>query len=613
MKLKTTLILLAVVVAVALFIKFGESKRPNTEEALRQSHQVLQIESDQIDGIQIQNGDERTVLRRNGAKWRLETPIKDQADNAAVAGLISDLADWTKERTITAKEMAGDKAGMTEFGLTKPKLRLKLFGKNAPPEILFGKEGALEGRMYVRFENSRDVFIAAQSVRNDIARKAEDFRDRKLTELTTAQVARLALKTPAGEMELEKKADHWEIVKPLRARADDQKVNDLVAQFTTARIMQFVASDDGDLHPYGLAEPRGAITLFPADDKQGAMLQIGSAPAKMKDQIYVRFAPRHAVYTLAQKVEDVLALRPDDLRDRHLIRFDDDMLDRVTIEAPGKTKTVLARNGEKWTIANHRNQAAAEGEVHRLLEILHSTLVTKFVSSVASDLAKYGLDHPQLQVTLSSFASENTAETKAGERPFATIVFGKEENGNVYARLDDEPFIVAVKSELLGQIFANPVQWHEVAIFHFKPEQVHRLAVTTDQERSITRGPNEEWKWVTGSGEINPVNVRSMLNTLASLRAVQWIGPTIPAHGLEKPQITITFTTSPDDKAVHKLALGASNGNSMWFAHVDGRDGTFLVSNPDMNAFRLPLTKLAPPSPSPSPTAETSAAPVPSP
>ena len=36
--------------------------------------------------------------------------------------------------------------------------------------------------MYVRFGDAKDVFIAAQTVRNDIAKKPDDFRDRKLTE-----------------------------------------------------------------------------------------------------------------------------------------------------------------------------------------------------------------------------------------------------------------------------------------------------------------------------------------------------------------------------------------------------------------------------------------------
>src|SRR5204863_341985 len=162
--------------------------------------------------------------------------------------------------------------------------------------------------------------------KNQISKKPEEFRDRKLTDIIATQVTRLSLKTAAGEMELQKQADHWQIVKPLRARADDQKVNDFIAQITTSRIAQFVADD-------------------------------------------------------------------------------------------------------------------------------------------AADLPKYGLDKPQLTVTLSSFASENTAETQAGEHPLATIAFGKIDGENIFARVGEEPFVVAVRRSTLDNIFADPLQWQELAIF----------------------------------------------------------------------------------------------------------------------------------------------------
>ena len=266
-------------------------------------------------------------------------------------------------------------------------------------------------------------------------------------------------------MEVEKKGHNWEIVKPLKARGDDQKINDLLAQVTTAQIQQFVAEDRGDLRPYGLAEPRGSITLFSGDDKTGQTLQIGGVPEKEKEQVYVRFTARHAVYTLPKKIEELLAVKPADLRDRHLVRIDTNILDRITIDAPGKTKTVLARKDENWTVANRNNQPANGGEVARLLNVLKAEQVAKFVEDVASDLPKYGLDKPQLQVTLSSYASENTPESTAGEQPFATIAFGKIEGDNVFARLGDEPFIVAVRRGLLDSIFADPLQWQELAIF----------------------------------------------------------------------------------------------------------------------------------------------------
>ena len=613
MKWKTTLILLAIVVAVGAYIKFVEPNRPDTAEAQRRAQNVLNFDREKINGIAIWNGDDKIELRKIDNKWRLESPIKDQADNSLIDNLLMSLESWQKDATIPAKEMAADKNKLSEFGLDKAKLRLGLTGEGAPPAVLFGKDAALEGKMYVRFENSNDIFLAAQSIKKEIEKKAEEFRDRKLTDLITAKVSRVVLKTPAGEMELEKKGDHWEIMKPLRARGDDQKVGDLIAQVTTARIQQFVADDHGDLHPYGLAEPRGTITLFGQDDKQGQMLQIGGVSEKEKDQVYVRSAARGFVYALPKKIEETLNTKPNDVRDRHLVRFDTNILDRITIEAASKGKAVLARKGEEWTIVNRNNAPANSGEALRLIDTLKNEQITKFVEDVASNLPKYGLDKPQLQITLSSFASGNTAETKAGEQPIATIAFGKIDGDNVYARLGDEPFVVAVRRKLLDEIHVDPLQWQDLSIFKFKPEQIHRLSVATNGEQALVRGANNEWTWTKGSEPINQVNLQSLLNTLSNLHAVRWIGSTVAQHGFDKPQIVVTFTTSPDDKASHKLIVGAPTGDGMWFGKVDEREGTFVVNNPDFNALKLPLVGQPPPPPSPSASASATASPVSSP
>ena len=620
MNWRTTLILAVVVLAGFAYLRFFEMKKPSTGEARRQAQNVVNFDRSKVDGIIIQNGDEKIEIRRRDNKWRLEIPIKDQADAALVENLLSDLETWQKEGTIPAKDIDADKSKLNEYGLNRPKLKLKLIGPDRPPEILFGKDAALEGRMYVRFENSKETFLAKQSVKKDVDKKAEEFRDKKLTDVTTAQVRRIALKTPAGEMELEKKGDHWDIVKPLRARADDEKVGDLIAQVTTARIQQFVADDHGDLRPYGLAEPRGSITLFSQEgskdqkveiadsikvfgqDDKGQMLQIGSVPEKEKDQVYVRFAPRGAVYTLPKKIEEALNNKPADLRDYHLVRIDTNVLDRITIDVSGKGKTVLARKDGNWTVASRNSAPADSRAVRRLIDTLQNARVTRFVEDVASNLPKYGLDKPRLQITFSSFASENTAETKAGEEPFATLSFGKEDGDNVYARLTDEPFVVTARRGLLDQIPADPLQWQELSIFKLKPDQIHHLSITTDKELSLERGDNNQWHWLKGTGQIDENNVQSLLNTLSSLHAARWLGATKPQDGLEKPQLTLAFTTSSDDKTSHRLIIGAPANDGTWYAHVDGREGTFTISNSDLNSLRLPLVAQPSPTSSPAPS-----------
>src|SRR5438270_13437262 len=141
MKWKTTLILFVIAAGVFAYLFFIESNRPGTEEAARQSQNVLNFSREKIDGVVIQNGDDKIDIRRHDDKWRLETPIKDQADASVVTNLLSELENWQKDAAISAKEMEADKNKLADYGLANPKQRLKLVGPGESPEIFFWSDG----------------------------------------------------------------------------------------------------------------------------------------------------------------------------------------------------------------------------------------------------------------------------------------------------------------------------------------------------------------------------------------------------------------------------------------------------------------------------------------
>src|SRR6266536_4044232 len=173
MNWRNTLILALIALAGFAYFRFFEMKRPSTEEAKQQAQNVVNFDRNKIDGIVIQNGDQKIEIRRRENKWRLETPIKDQADGALVDNLLSDLESWQKQGTIPAKDIQADKSKLTEYGLNNPKLKLKLLGRDKPPEIWFGKDAALEGRMYVRVQNCKETLLARQAISKDIDKKRE--------------------------------------------------------------------------------------------------------------------------------------------------------------------------------------------------------------------------------------------------------------------------------------------------------------------------------------------------------------------------------------------------------------------------------------------------------
>src|SRR5438132_11428194 len=99
---------------------------------------------------------------------------------------------------------------------------------------------------------------------------------------------------------------------------------------------------------------------------------IGSVLEKEKDQMYVRFAPHGSIYPLPKKIEEILNTKPADLRDYHLVRIDTNILDRITIDSPGKGKTVLARKDGNWIVATRNNAPADSAAVRRLIDTLQN-------------------------------------------------------------------------------------------------------------------------------------------------------------------------------------------------------------------------------------------------
>ena len=159
---------------------------------------------------------------------------------------------------------------------------------------------------------------------------------------------------------------------------------------------------------------------------------------------------------------------------------------------------MLARKDQNWTIASRNNQPANSDEVRRLIDTLKNQQVTKFVADTASDLPKYGLDQPQLRLTFSSFASENTAESAAGEHPFLTLSFGKIEGTKSIARVGEEPFIVAVHRRFSTRSGPIRCAGRSCRSSSSSPNEIHRVSRVIDQEESVVRSGPKEWKWIEG-------------------------------------------------------------------------------------------------------------------
>ncbi len=591
MKLRSTLTLLLLTTSVGVYIWLVEIKRPSSREAAERAQLVIALDRSTVDSISIKNTETRIELRKKENNvWHLEEPVKDRADPLVVSQLFTTAESLHHDRMLDKPGKGREKSQLKDFGITNSEVKLKFSGTEKPVELVLGKDAAVEGKIYTKVEGGENVYVISNDLKTQLTRKADDFRDHRLTSLSPAQVQKVTFKSALGEIELEKKNEQWMLLKPLNARGDNSKIGDFISQAVTAPIDAFMP-DSANLAAYGLQEPRGTVSFFMEGAKEPVVLQIGAKTATEKTEkegTYAKLSTRNSVVLLPKSMERLLETKPNDLRDKKLVRLEADIVDRITLEPAGKEKIVLARRGEDWMRKGKIDMPANGAAANKLLNAIKDQLVTKFVTDIATDLPKYGLDQPQLKVTLSSFAAENTAETKAGEQPIVTIFFGKVDGDLVYAKLDDEPFIVSMTKSFFDSFLTDPIRWQPLSVYHYKPEELTAIEITRAGQppMAIERG-KEKWNLAKGDGHINQINAQSLVNTLAALRAVRWSGPAEPSFGLDPAVVTVTFKTSGNVSG--KLRIGSQTPEEMSHATVEGIDGAFELSKPDRQAFDLAL------------------------
>lgn len=606
MKTRNTLIILIATAGLFCFIQFYESKLPTTQMNDYHRTHPFDFDEDAITGVDITNSEDKIELRRQEDTWLMISPVNDRAELGLVHGILSELHDTESTDSFEAGAKNGGTPSLKDIGLETPAIRVKLTGPTAPAEILVGNDTAVQGQMYARLADSNKVWIVSNSLKAQLQKKADDFRDHRLMDFTPNRVNRLDVKSPAGEIEVLQDHGVWSVNKPLKARADGRKIFDLIAQAVNLRIDSFLPASGANLATYGLAEPRGSITFAEQDNNTPEVLEIGQPVGNDKKHVYAKLSTRDAILVLPENINDVLFIKPNDVRDRQLLELNLDMVDRIHIEAAGKPKLTIGRKGEDWTLKSFDDLPANNNLVLAFVQYLRSQRITSFVSDVASDLPKYGLDKPPLRVTFTSYASQNTAESAAGEDTILTVAFGKSDGDIVYARLENEPYIVSIPrmlpdgQSIFEAISPDPVYWEDLAIFNYKPEDIASLQITADgRTLSLERSGSAPWKLKQGLGELNQTRVQSLVNTLASLRAARSVGLSTAGLGLEKPSLVIAFTTSTGQSG--KLSIGSETSEVMWNAAATGRAGSFLISKPDYQALDADLTAPAEPSPSPSP------------
>ena len=371
-----------------------------------------------------------------------------------------------------------------------------------------------------------------------------------MTPFLTTLIDRAIFQVNGGAIELAKDQDNWQLVRPIKARASNDAVVDILTKLNQTQISKFVGADESsNLSSFGLDSPVDVLTLYGGDGKKFE-IDIGGPDPSNPQAVYAGIPERNSVVEVDKTFANLLNITPDDLRDRKIARLNSDLIDRITIESPTQQKIILAREENHWHFLSPMEAPADPTNIGRLIQELNDSDVTEFVSDTATDLAKYGLDQPKLRITFSSFASENTAESNAGEVVLSTLEFGKSGNGVTYGRVKEEPYIFSIADQVFDSLPKTKFNFRSLDVVNLKREDLVSVHVEKagEQPLDLVRGPKGSWELKDLAERQNDSQIQVFLTALTGLRAAFWSGQ--PSHGTDfnQPVLAVKIVYKAGDQ-----------------------------------------------------------------
>jgi uncharacterized protein DUF4340 len=584
MKLSTTLVLLAIAIGLGIFVWILDRRSPGNRELARSAY-LVDLDRNDVTELEIENGDTKTRLQKTSDGWRLTAPMADRADPKVIDTLLYSAQFLKRDDSITNLGKGDQKRNyLKQFGVLRSRLILRCIGKQTHVELQFGGETAVDGSCYVRVDSKDDVFVTDDDLKNLVSKPPDFFRDHELTPFLAPEIDRIVLTQAAGEIELVRQRDQWQIERPIKARASQAAVSRMLKKISETPVLQFQDEEAGG--EFEAETSPSAISLFSGQSK--VKIACGAPVSNQPGHIYVRVSDRPSTFIVDENLAQTLDQRPNDLRDRKIVRLNPDLIDRIAINTKGQPSAHLSRKEGRWVI--DQNDAPADTDaVNHLFNTLNSNDVSRFVADSASDLTSYGLDAPSLEFAFSSYSSENTAEENAGETRLATLAIGRAENETYYARVEEEPYIVTLPKRIIDQLPTNDFSFRSHEILNLPRTELASVEITRKGATVVlTRTAKGQWVVAGENGGQNDLAIQTFLNTLSGLQAVAWVSEkSLPAEPTEE---TIAIHRKSEPQAI-VLQIGEKAPEGDEYATISTLPGTFLIRSLDFQNLQDSLVR----------------------
>jgi hypothetical protein len=361
----------------------------------------------------------------------------------------------------------------------------------------------------------------------------------KILDLKENEIKQVEIRHRDGETTVVKRdgSGKWSITAPQPMAADQSAVGAITTAAATLSSDRVVDENASNLSSYGLEPPRIGITLTMADGKTH-VLRIGE-DTPTDGGAYAMLDGDKRLFTIASFGKTSLDKQSKDLREKHLLVFDQDKLSRVELEVAGKPPIEFGRAGTDWQVLKPKPMRADSFQVDELVRKLKDASMDTDTDPKAAAAA---------------FASGQKTAIANVTGAEGTLTFEvRKAKDDYYAKASTQDGAYKITKEIADGLNKSLDDFRNKKVFDFAFNDPNRIEIKDGGQSKVIEKSGENW--TSGGKTMDSLSVQNLIDKLRDLAATKFVD-----SGFTTPALELTVVSN-DGKRTEKVQIAAAGPN----------------------------------------------------
>jgi len=334
-------------------------------------------------------------------------------------------------------------------------------------------------------------------------------------------------------------------------------VTSAASALTSDRVVDENASN---LPSYGLEPPRIGITLTMADGKTH-VLRIGE-DTPTEGGAYAMLEGDKRLFTIGSTSKMALDKQSKDLREKHLLTFDQDKLSRVELEPAGKPALEFGRAGTDWQILKPKPMRADGFQVDEMVRKLKDASMDTDIDPKAAAAAFAG--------------GQKTAIAKVTGAEGTLTLEVRKAKDDYYAKSSMLEGAYKITKEVGDGLNKSLEDFRNKKVFDFGFNDPNRIEIKDGGQSKVIEKSGTNW--TSGGKTMDSISVQNLIDKLRDLSATKFADSGFTTSSLE---LTVV---SNDGKRTEKVQITAAGPN--FLARRDNDSSLYELDAKAVNDLR---------------------------